>query len=58
VVRVFAAVIAPDVSLPRTPTCAVIGRDQLPAWLRSLPQQRSLTEGRRARLAAIVRSRS
>jgi hypothetical protein len=58
VVRVYAAVIAPDASLPRTPTCAVITRDQLPAWLRSLPQQRSLTEGRRARLAGFVRSRS
>ncbi|HSK51885.1 MAG TPA: hypothetical protein VLA44_03965 [Clostridia bacterium] len=58
VVRVYAAVIAPDAGLPRTPTCAVISRDQLPAWLRSLPQQRSLTDGRRARLAGIVRGRS
>jgi hypothetical protein len=58
VVRVYAAVITPDPTLPRTSTCAVITHGQLPAWLRSLPQQRSLNDGRRARLAGMVRGRS
>ncbi len=57
VVRVYAAVIGPAATVPRTPTCAVITSGQLPAWLASLPVQRSLTEARRAQLAAMVRSR-
>jgi len=47
VIKVYAAVVAPDPSLPRTATCAVIGTDQIPAWLASLPPQRSLDEARR-----------
>jgi hypothetical protein len=58
VVRVYAAVIASDPTLPRTSTCAVITRGQLPAWLKSLPQQRSLNDGRLARIAGMVRGRS
>lgn len=57
VVRVYASVIAAEPTLPRTPTCAVIGSDQLPAWLASLPVQRSLTEARRTRLGEMVRGR-
>ena len=55
VVRVYAAVITTEPTIPRTPTCAVIGSTQLPAWLASLPVQRSLTDTRRARLAQMVR---
>jgi hypothetical protein len=54
VVRVYAAVVATDGTIPRTPTCAVIGPSQLPAWLASLPVQRSLTDARRAQLARMV----
>ena len=55
VVRVYAAVVAPDATVPRTPTCAVITTGQLPAWLASLPVLRSLTDARRAQLTARVR---
>ncbi len=54
VVRVYAAVIAADGAVPRTPSCAVIGPAQLPAWLASLPVQRSLTDARRTQLARMV----
>lgn len=55
VVRVYAVVIDPDGSMPRTPACAVVSEPQLAAWLTSLPPQRSLTEGRRERLLAMIR---
>jgi hypothetical protein len=54
VVKVYAAVVAPDTTLPRTPSCAVITKEQIPAWLQSLPAQRSLTPQRRERLIEIV----
>jgi hypothetical protein len=57
VVRVYAAVITTEPTIPRTPTCAVIGTNQLPAWLASLPVQRSLTDARRTRLGQMVRGR-
>jgi hypothetical protein len=50
VVRVYAAVISTDTALSRTPTCAVLQREQIPAWLASLPVQRSLNEYRRTDL--------
>lgn len=56
VVRVYAAIVAPDTSLPRSPACAVITADQIPAWLQALPAQRGLTPGRRNRLVTLVRS--
>jgi len=56
VVRVYAAVLDPDGTQPRTPTCAVLTAAQLPTWLASLPVQRSLTDGRRAQLVARVRA--
>lgn len=56
VVKVYAAVIAPDLSLPRIPTCAVITRDQVAAFLASLPAQRSLTPSRRQRIVEQVQS--
>jgi hypothetical protein len=55
VVKVYAAVIAHDSSLPRTATCAVITADQIQAWLASLPPQRSLNETRRERLVSMIR---
>jgi hypothetical protein len=58
VVRVYAAVVTTDPALPRTPTCAVITESQLEPWLRSLPVQRSLNEGRRAQLLAMLRGRA
>jgi hypothetical protein len=54
-VKVYAAVVAPDTTLPRTPACAVITNDQIPAWLASLPPQRSLNELRRERLVRMIR---
>jgi hypothetical protein len=56
VVRVYAAVVAPDESLERTKTCAVVKADRIPAWLASLPPQRSLTAMRRDRLLELIRS--
>jgi hypothetical protein len=56
VVKVYAAVITSDTTVARTPGCAVITSEQIPAWLASLPQQRSLNESRRAELIAQVRS--
>jgi hypothetical protein len=55
VVRVHAAVITTDGRVPRTPACAVIGRDQVPAYLRSLPPQRGLTDERRAAIVEMIR---
>jgi hypothetical protein len=54
VVKVYAAVIDPQVALPRTPTCAVITRDQVPAFLAALPPQRSLTPSRLQRIVEHV----
>ncbi|MFL5679232.1 MAG: hypothetical protein ACJ77B_01375 [Chloroflexota bacterium] len=55
VVKVYAAVIAKDASVPRTATCAVITPEQIAPWLASLPAQRSLNEGRRQRLVDLIR---
>jgi hypothetical protein len=55
VVRVYAALVVSDRVLQRSPTCAVIAPDQIPAWIASLPRQRTLTAGRRARLMALAR---
>jgi hypothetical protein len=55
VVRIHAALVTPDASMPRSPLCAVITVDQIPAWVAALPRQRSLNAGRRQRLVARVR---
>ncbi len=55
VVRVYAALVAPDTSIPRSPLCAVITADQIPAWIAALPRQRSLSEGRRHLIVARAR---
>jgi hypothetical protein len=56
-VRVYAAVIATDPTVPRTPSCAVITEAQLEPWLTSLPVQRSLSEARRNQLIDKLRGR-
>jgi hypothetical protein len=54
VVKVHAAIISNDQRLSRTPACAVIDASQIPAWLNSLPAQRSLTPARRAKILAEI----
>lgn len=54
VVRVYAALVVDDSALERSPTCAVINTQQIPAWIASLPRQRTLTAGRRGRLLAMA----
>lgn len=56
VVRVYAALVVGDRLLQRSPTCAVIGAHQISAWIASLPRQRTLTAGRRARLLTLAQS--
>ncbi len=56
VVKVHAAVIGTDPTVPRSPTCAVITREQVPAFLASLPRQRMLTEDRRLQLVQLLRN--
>jgi hypothetical protein len=58
VVRVHAALVVDDRALARTPTCAVLTMQQIPAWITSLPRQRTLTAGRRERLLAMARRRA
>ena len=55
VVRVYAAVVTDDPTVTRTPGCAVVPAARIPAWLGSLPRQRSLTEARRNRMLTMVR---
>ncbi|MEK6719403.1 MAG: nuclease-related domain-containing protein [Chloroflexota bacterium] len=57
VVKVHAAVVAPDDTISRTPSCAVITAAQLPAWLASLPVQRSLSPDRREEILDRLRQR-
>ena len=54
-VRVYAAVVTPDPTVARTPACAVIAEEQIPAWLASLPPSRALTTDRRNDLVDMVR---
>lgn len=54
VVRVYAALVVTDASLPRSAACAVLTADQLPGWIAALPRQRSLTAARCFRLAALA----
>jgi len=55
VVRVHAALVTPDPTIPRSPSCAVLTPGQIAAWVDSLPRQRSITEGRRHVLVARAR---
>jgi hypothetical protein len=54
VTRVYAALVAPDLTIARSPTCAVITEDQIVDWLLVLPRQRSLTAGRRSRILTMA----
>ena len=54
--KVYAAVVTPDASLSRTPGCAVVMQEQIPAWLASLPPARALTPDRRADLIEEIRA--
>jgi hypothetical protein len=56
VVRVYAALVTPDTTIARSPVCAVITPDQIPAWIEALPRQRSLSAGRRQHLLTRVRA--
>lgn len=56
VVKVYAAVVIGDTGLTRTPACAAITVDQVPAWLTSLPPQRSLNADRRAGVVERIRT--
>jgi hypothetical protein len=56
VVKIYAAVVTTDEAVTRMPSCAVLQPDQIPAWLASLPPQRSLSADRREDLVARVRS--
>ena len=55
VVRVYAAIMTTDTTLTRSAACAVVTTEQLPAWVASLPRQRSLTPERRDRLVGLLR---
>ena len=54
VVRVYAALVTPDTAIARSPLCAVITEDQIPAWLAALPRQRSFNAGRRNHLLSRI----
>ncbi len=58
VVKVFAALVTNDPSITRTPNCAVVTEEQIPAWLTSLPPARALTPDRRdeivERISALI----
>lgn len=54
IVKVYAAVVAPDTSLARTPGCAVVTTAQIPGWLASLPPLRNMNEMRRDRLVRLI----
>ncbi|HET7473827.1 MAG TPA: hypothetical protein VFJ71_11930 [Candidatus Limnocylindrales bacterium] len=56
VVKVYSAVITDDPTIARTPACAAIGPNEVPAWLASLPPARALTPDRRADLTEEVRA--
>jgi hypothetical protein len=55
-VKVYAAVVTPDPTVVRTPGCAVVTSEQIPAWLASLPAARSMTADRQAELIEQIRT--
>jgi len=56
IVKVYAAVVVRNEQLTRTSACAAIAADQIPAWLASLPPQRSLNADRRDDVVERIRS--
>jgi hypothetical protein len=57
VVRVHAAVVGGAADIERPRGCALLTIEGIPAWLESLPRQRSLNEARLARLVRLVKPR-
>lgn len=57
-VKVHAAVVSDDAGAVRSGACAVIRQDQVPAWLASLPVQRSFGPDRRERVIRRLRAAS
>jgi len=55
VIKVFAALVTNDSQIARTPTCAVVSVEQVPAWLASLPASRALNPDRRAEVVEQIR---
>lgn len=55
-VKVYSAFVTDDPTVPRSPLCAVIGPNEVAAWLLNLPAQRSLYEARREDLIERVRA--
>jgi hypothetical protein len=55
-VKVYAALVTADRTISRIGACAVVMPEDVPAWLASLPPQRSLNEIRRADLVELIRS--
>ncbi len=51
VLKAYAAVVTSDPRVARTPSCAVVTVDQVPAWLASLPPSRAITVDRKAEIA-------
>lgn len=56
VVKVYAAIVTADRSVVRTPGCAVVTPDLVPAWLASLPPARAMTTDRRADLVEQIQT--
>jgi hypothetical protein len=56
IVKVYSAVVTPDPTVARTPGCAVVTSEQIPAWLASLPPARSLNADRQAELIDQIRT--
>ena len=54
-VKVYAVAVSSDPTVARTPTCAVVTSDQIPAWLASLPSSRAMSAERREELAGELR---
>ena len=55
-VKVYSAVVVGNEPIARTSACAAIAADQIPAWLASLPPQRSLNADRQADIIDRIRS--
>lgn len=56
IVKVYAAVVVRDTAIIRTPACAAIAGEQIPAWLASLAPQRSFSADRCDDVVERIRS--
>jgi membrane protein implicated in regulation of membrane protease activity len=54
--KVYAALVTTDPTITRSPSCAVITKDQIPAWLLSLPPSRILNSDRREEIVERISS--